>query len=282
MAKSGIKESVRDFYDEVGWQEVGDGLYQNAQFEDLRPVSREYIHKCHMRLNRHLGHKGKYILDAGSGPIQYPEYLTYSDGYHYRVCLDISIVALREARKRIGSHGLFVVGDVANLPFQRNSFSDVVSLHAIHHLPRKDHAKAYHELWRVLKTDGSAVVVNGWDSSWLMNLAELPMRVMERLLLKDSEPAVDKEAGSKAAGDSETPDSTYVYKQDAKALRHLLGDGFPIKIRVWRSVSVRFLRAMIHPRLLGKVWLKILFIKEELFPRLFGRIGQYPLITFRK
>ena len=53
----------------------------------------------------------------GSGPIQYPEYLTYSEGYQYRLCLDISIVALIEARKRIGEKGLFVVADVSNLPF---------------------------------------------------------------------------------------------------------------------------------------------------------------------
>ncbi len=101
MADSNIQQNVRQFYDAVGWQRVSAGVYQNAQYEDLRPVSREYIHKCHLRVNRHLLHSGKYFLDAGSGPIQYPEYLTYSEGYQYRVCLDISIVALRDARERI-------------------------------------------------------------------------------------------------------------------------------------------------------------------------------------
>ncbi len=60
---------------------------------------------------------GRFLLDAGSGPIQYPEYLTYSDGYRYRVCVDISAVALVEARRRIGKQGLFVVADVSALPF---------------------------------------------------------------------------------------------------------------------------------------------------------------------
>jgi hypothetical protein len=33
-----IKRRVREFYDQVGWQEVGEGIYQNARYEDLRPV----------------------------------------------------------------------------------------------------------------------------------------------------------------------------------------------------------------------------------------------------
>src|SRR3989304_2617065 len=99
---SDIKQQVREFYDQVGWQAISKGVYQNATYEDLRPVSREYIHKCHLRVNRHLRPRGKFLLDAGSGPIQYPEYLTYSQGYRYRVCVDISAVALQEARKALG------------------------------------------------------------------------------------------------------------------------------------------------------------------------------------
>jgi hypothetical protein len=92
MSDAEIKQQVRQFYDQIGWQQVGGGVYQNARYEDLRPVSQAYIHNCHLRINRHLKPNGKYLLDAGSGPIQYPEYLTYSEGYRYRVCLDLSIV----------------------------------------------------------------------------------------------------------------------------------------------------------------------------------------------
>ena len=106
MNNEKTKADVRQFYDRVGWQKVSENTYQNAQFEDLRAVSFPYIHKCHLRINRHIQPSGKYLLDAGSGPIQYPEYLTYSQGYQFRVCLDISIVALQEARERIKDHGL--------------------------------------------------------------------------------------------------------------------------------------------------------------------------------
>ncbi len=117
-----IKHQVREFYDQIGWKEASDGFYQNASYEDLRPVAREYIHNCHLRVLRHLNPSGRLLLDAGSGPIQYPEYLDYSSGYQHRVCADISMVALQDARKRIGTHGLFTVCDIANLPFKSNTF----------------------------------------------------------------------------------------------------------------------------------------------------------------
>ena len=72
------------FYDEIGWRQDGEGLYQNARYEDLRPVSRDYIHKCHLRVNRHIASTGDLLLDAGSGPVQWPEYLTYSAGYRFQ------------------------------------------------------------------------------------------------------------------------------------------------------------------------------------------------------
>ncbi|MFO3797163.1 MAG: hypothetical protein ACK8QZ_07755, partial [Anaerolineales bacterium] len=66
------KEQVREFYNRIGWSQISEGLYQNARYEDLRPVSQEYIHKCHLRVRRYLSPQGKYFLDAGSGPVQWP------------------------------------------------------------------------------------------------------------------------------------------------------------------------------------------------------------------
>ena len=166
------KQQVREFYDQIGWSQIGSGLYQNARYEDLRPISHEYIHKCHLRVNRYLAENGDFLLDAGSGPVQWPEYLTYSAGYRFRVCADISITALREARTRLGGRGLYVVADIAELPFKGEVFDGAVSMHAIHHLPLSEHKHAYLELNRVLKPAQSAVVVNGWDNPWLMRAAE--------------------------------------------------------------------------------------------------------------
>lgn len=284
MTDNTIKDDVRHFYDQVGWQKISSGVYQNAEYEDLRPVSRAYIHKCHLRVNRHLNPAGKYLLDAGSGPIQYPEYLTYSASYQYRVCLDISIVALMDARERIGNRGLFVVADVANLPFVDGVMDGIVSLHTLHHLTADDYLPAYHELKRVMQSGAKAVVVNGWGDTKLMRFFRYPMLFMEKVTRsKKSAPGVktDKKVKQPAVKNSK-PEGTFVHKLDAQGLRELLGSDFPVKITVWRSVSVRFLRAMIHPYLLGRFWLAVLYALEEIFPRYFGEKGQYPLITFSK
>jgi SAM-dependent methyltransferase len=281
-----VKEQVRQFYDRVGWQMVGEGIYQNARYEDLRPVSSQYIHRCHLRVKRFLKPAGFYLLDAGSGPIQYPDYLAYSQDYNYRVCLDISFVALVEARKRIGQHGLYVVADVANLPFKPGAFDGVVSLHTLHHLPQDDQKRAYGELFRVLAPASSAVVVNGWTESdlmkrlqWLVNLTE---RLGSRQARSRETPSVEKTSAKKEAQAKPVqPTGTYIHKQDAAWLRQQL-QGMDVEIRCWRSVNVRFLRAVIHRTLGGGFWLRLLFWLEERFPHYFGEKGQYPLVVIRK
>jgi SAM-dependent methyltransferase len=284
MDDSRVKTQVRQFYDQVGWQQESEGQYQNARYEDLRPVAREYIHRCHLRLNRHLRHEGKYLLDAGSGPIQYPEYLTYSQGYQYRVCLDISSVALVEARKRIGEHGLYVVADVANLPFKAGVFDGVVSLHTLHHLQAADQQKAYLDLFRTLKTGASMVIVNGWTVSPLMDRLQPIVRLMERAAgwaarrrIRLEGPLEDKPAKD----NNGKPTGTFVQKRDAATLKQELS-GLNIEIRVWRSLSVRFMRAVIKPALAGRLWLKLVYWLEERFPHYFGERGQYPLVIIRK
>jgi ubiquinone/menaquinone biosynthesis C-methylase UbiE len=285
-----VKQQVRQFYDEIGWQEVGEGVYQNALYEDLRPVSREYIHKCHLRVGRHLRQAGIYFLDAGSGPIQYPEYIEYSNGYQARICADISIVALKEARRRIGDrenggHGLFVVADVANLPFTNDSFDGVVSLHTIHHIPTEEHLQAYQELYRVLLPESSAVVVNGWASSTMLRFFVQPLKWVRRTSKKikrrlnrifRSKQTVEQEV-------SQTPEkSTFVYKHDPDWLEREVGSLMDLNIYVWRSVNVRFLRAYVHPRLGGKWILRQLFNLEERFPHFMGKHFQYPLVVLKK
>jgi SAM-dependent methyltransferase len=285
----GIKQRVRQFYDTVGWQVVEGGAYQNARYEDLRPVAREYIHRCHLRVKRFLSSSGRYLLDAGSGPVQYAEYLSYSEGYQRRVCVDISIVALQEARRRIGDHGLFVVADVANLPFLSAPFDGVVSLHTLHHLPLEEQARAYDELYRVLKPGKTAVVVNGWTDSPLMrrlNWLVLGMEWLGKLVARISPspggPTQKADQGVSASPLKSAPQGTFVRKQDAAWLREQLDGKMNYEIRCWRSVSVRFLRAVIHGASGGLIWLRLVYWLEERFPRFMGEKGQYPLIIIYK
>jgi len=277
MSEADIKQQVQDFYNRVGWQQVSEGAYQNATYEDLRPVAHEYIHRCHLRVARHLSPAGNMMLDAGSGPIQYPEYLEYSRGYQHRVCLDISSVALQEARQRIGEHGLFVVGDIANLPFKADAFDGLVSLHTIHHLPVDEHAQAYLELQRVLVPEKSGVVVNGWDLPPLTMLQNFLIRLVE--VLRRKPPSSKQQV---AATSQKSDRGTFVRKHTPIWLQKEVGAYIPVEIWCWRSLSVRFMRTFIHARLGGRFWLRLLYWFEERFPHFFGKNGQYPLIVVRK
>jgi SAM-dependent methyltransferase len=281
MPDAEIKHQVRDFYDQVGWRTESDGFYQNASYEDLRPVSQEYIHKCHMRVLRHLAASGRFLLDAGSGPIQYPEYLEYSRGYRYRVCADISIVALQEARKRIGERGLYVVCDVANLPFMEGAFDGLVSLHTLHHLPMEQHRHGYQELYRSLAPGRRGVIVNGWSRPPLsvffdfwINVATWLYRVFHR--------TVKQPVSASPSPVPATSRGTYVRKEDAAWLQKEVGSLMPLTIWCWRSVSVRFLRTFVHDRLAGRTLLRLIYWLEERFPHFLGKVGQYPLVELNK
>ncbi|HKZ55547.1 MAG TPA: class I SAM-dependent methyltransferase [Anaerolineales bacterium] len=297
-----VKERVRRFYDSIGWQEIGEGVYQNARYEDLRPVSREYIHRCHIRLARHLRDQGDFFLDAGSGPIQYPEYLTYSQGFRCRVCLDISRRALLEARKRIGEHGLYVQGDVAHLPFRKNAFQSVASLHTLHHLPAEQQKRAFCELSRVTEEGGRCAVVYSWGArSALMRLLRpvvASARAAQRIRqwLRAARQATWKQRAPDRGGGrivlEEVPGSdgrqarllttpgSYTFHHSAAWMGSHLRQLPELDVRVWRSLSTEALRALIHDRLLGRAWLRLLFWMEERAPHFFGRVGQYPLVLF--
>ncbi len=267
-----FKREVREFYNQIGWQEVSDGLYQNAHYEDLRPIVRDYIHRCHLRVKRYLPATGRFLLDAGSGPIQYPEYLEYSQGFDKRVCADISHTALLAARQRIGDHGLFVVSDISKLPFASQSFDGAVSLHTIHHLPEGDHVPAYLEIYRVMQPGSRAAIVNGWDSSPLMDFMD---KVKARMKERKGLDTKKKDAVSKESG-------THVVKHDARWLHRSLKGLFDYKVVVWRTPSVNVMRFFIREEWRGRSVLRILFWLEERFPRFFGEKGLYPLVVIRK
>jgi ubiquinone/menaquinone biosynthesis C-methylase UbiE len=268
------KQQVREFYDQIGWSQVGDGLYQNARYEDLRPVAREYVHNCHMRVKRHLAPSGDILLDAGSGPVQWPEYLTFSENYRYRLCADISITALKEARTRLGEKGLFVVCDIANLPFKPDVFDGVVSMHTIHHLPMSEHRKAYLELTRVMKPNRAMTIINGWDNPLLMRLAN-PFMQLARLV------AGRGLKRKKQWEELASPDGTFVAKMTPRWLKQELHD-LKLEIYPWRSLSTGFTKTFVRAQLGGKLFLRFIFWLEETFPRFFGENGQYPLIVIRK
>ncbi|MEZ5861310.1 MAG: class I SAM-dependent methyltransferase [Geminicoccaceae bacterium] len=163
--KDAVGDSVRHWYDEHGWQrDAGTGLYNDtATFSGAGTGSAGaalYEAQSYRDLNGGFG-TGRLFLDAASGPIAHAEYVPWSAGYKHRVCIDLSIVALREARARVGAHGIFINGDLTALPLRDGSIDGGVSAYTIQHIDSRQQLAALRELVRVLAPGGSFCIITG-------------------------------------------------------------------------------------------------------------------------
>jgi ubiquinone/menaquinone biosynthesis C-methylase UbiE len=262
------KSEVKDFYNQFGWQEKA-GIYQDAQdSEDLRNISADYILQCHLRLNRYLPKQGQYLLDVASGPIQYHAYLSYSAHYDYRICADISIQALKAAKKKLGNKGIYLLCDVTHLPLKNDVIDAQISLHTLYHVPAQEQANAFAELYRALKPGGTSVIVYSWGSgSLLMNGLMLPYKIYS--LIKRKFLSSDRK-------------KLYFHAHSYQWFCQEIQAKYQTQIFTWRSVNVPFLKLFVHRFLGGRMLLKLIYWLEERLPRTMGRIGAYPLFVSKK
>lgn len=279
-----IKGSVQSFYDDVGWRADAAGVFTDAAlYEDLRPVASEYLRRCHARVGRHLAPRGRYLLDVASGPIQYDDYLAYSEGYELRVCIDLSIRALRAARAKLGSRGAYLLGDITALPLSDESMGGVVSLHTIYHVPAEEQETALREIHRVLEPGARAAVVYSWGkAAWLAQALSIPARATS-LAARTARALTGYLAGEGAAGEELAPRASALYfrPHGPRWMKRQL-QGLKAQILTWRSVDVSFLQFFVHERLGGRALLRGIYALEEACPRLLGRLGQYPLVVIEK
>ena len=277
------------FYDQLGWQlDENEMFVDAARFEDLRPVTRDYIHRCHLRLARYFAPSGDFLLDIASGPVQYPEYEAYSNQYKRRICADISFVALRAAQKKLGDHGIYVLCDITNIPLLENTMDAFLSLHTIYHVPASEQASAFTELQRVLKSGRTGVVVYSWGKKALLMRIVTPwLKFMKGCrgffvdLRKRLRPKSSKDQEKKIAADARF-EKPYFHAHTYQWMRK---EVFPLgytDMACWRSVSVPFLRNLVHPHFGGKQFLAVLYWLEGRFKHFFARYGQYPILICKK
>jgi ubiquinone/menaquinone biosynthesis C-methylase UbiE len=100
----------------------------------------------------------------------------YSADYVHRVCLDLSERALKEARGKLGSHGLYVMGDVTNLPFREGTFDAILVSHVLYHIPDDEQANTVLELYSTLKDGGTCLIIYYWQSCFISTAGELLKR----------------------------------------------------------------------------------------------------------
>jgi SAM-dependent methyltransferase len=237
---------------------------------------------------KYLQQGGKYILDVASGGIPQPEYLQYSEAFEKRICIDLSFVALQQARKKLGNRGIYILGDITNLPLRDDVCDAVMSLHTIYHVPEDEQSSALRELYRVLKPGGTALVIYNWgDNSLLMRMARIPLNenclavfhFLQRLVglrkKKESEPGQPSLPPRPARG-------LYFHAHDYKWFEAELGKYCRFDLVCWRSVDQSFLVYYIRPSFCGKTFLRLIYWWESAFPGLAARLGKFPMFIFKK
>lgn len=83
--------------------------------------------------------------------------------------LDISEYAIRNSDSLV-KHDL-VIGNATDLPFPANSFDLVISINALHNLPKEDCVKALKEIERVGR-GSTFIMVDGWKTNEEKDLLE--------------------------------------------------------------------------------------------------------------
>jgi ubiquinone/menaquinone biosynthesis C-methylase UbiE/uncharacterized protein YbaR (Trm112 family) len=283
------KNSVMEFYNDKGWEELEEGVFGDTLFEDLRPVAREYVQLSHRRLTRYLT-SGKFFIDVASGPVQYAEYLEYSEKSQYHVCVDFSLRGLRAARKRLGEKGLYVLGDITNLPFQSGTIDGGVSLHTIYHVQKVKQLTAFEELYRVLRPGATAVVVYSWGKySVAMRLIKMIARIPRTLkraaaktIYRIIAPAKYRKIMELERRDKAEKGLIYFDPYPYSWMVSALTPRMRWRLRVWRFMSIEEMRAYLPENEMGEKILRFVYRMEEAFPRLTGRLGQYPAIVLEK
>ncbi len=259
MRETQAEDGVRDFYDSKGWSADSSGNFTDARlWEDLRPAAESYVRACRRRVLEFLPPTGDRLLDAASGPIQYPEYLEYSAGFRKRVCVDISKVALEQARSKLGDRGEYVRASLLELPFADDAFDASVSLHTIYHIHRDQQEAAVRQLIRVTRPGKPLVIVYA-------NPDRLPLRI--------------KRVFKPIQGASEGP--IYYFAHPLSWWRRF-EDRCEVALHPWRTLTAQDSRRLFPDNGLGKALFRGTLALEGLLPNAATRLGAYSVIVLRK
>ncbi len=271
--------SVKAFYDSFGWKKSDDGKYHdNKLFIDQRAVASEYREVCSKRLGRFLEKGGEYLLDIASGPVYQENNKAYSQHFKWRICIDISIQALKEAQQNLKDYNvIFIVGDITNIPLKKGSCTKVISQHTLYHVPKAKQAEAIHELIRVAQPGKDRVIISynwGWHSL-LMNIALFPSRLV-RLLKRLKKIFIPQSTKAKTAS------KLYFYSHSPGYFKKIKPVNSKVSFTVLRTLHENFIKLYLSTGKGSQRFLNWLLTLENKYPAFFGKHGAFGLIVFQK
>lgn len=260
--------SIKDFYDGQGWEFSDSQSHDAVINENLTEVGSAYVRKVRLRIKEQLGF-GENLLDIGCGPIQYEEYLAYSDMFKHRVCVDLSEKALKVAEKKIGHKGTCIVGDYMSLaPLDFAPYDGATLINVLYHIDKDLQAVLVRKILSELNVEKRLVVV--YSNPYTISAALTRIGVFGKHLFKR---ALHKR------NQSELGNPIYFYRHKPKFWKQF-SDEASIAVYSWRTFSPPLERILFRRLLLGKLGLQALFILEHF--SLWAKFSEYQMIVLTK
>ena len=260
--------SVKDFYDNEGWEFSNANSHDAVINENLSEVAPTYVSKVRLRIKEHLGF-GENLLDIGCGPIQYEEYAAYSEMFNLRICVDLSKKALKVAEQRIGLKGKYIVGDYLSLaPLDFAPYDGATLINVLYHVDKDLQSALVRKVLSELNPRKKLVIVYSNPntlSAFLTQTAVIVKHVLQRNF------------GKRNASDLDNP--IYFYRHKPKFWKQF-SDSASIEILSWRTFSPPFEKLIFRRSLLGDFGLRILFRLEQY--SFWAKFAEYPMIVLTK
>ena len=267
--KSNTAESIiSNFYNSKGWVEENGNTIDAISFEDLRNCAKDYLVKCRLKLLKYIPDFGENFLDMASGPIQYKEYIDYSNNFKKRYCVDLSNDALIEARKKIGDHGVYMHGSFFDLNFEDNFFDCIVSIHTIYHIDKDQQEIAIRKMIKIIKKGKPIIIIYSNPNSLVRIISKFIKKTFSIFKLFTN---------NKVPGEGEL----YFYTHSLNFFNKFK-DEANIEIVPWRTFGTELQKKIFPNNKIGIIMFNILFSLEMRFKSIFRHIALYPIIIITK
>jgi ubiquinone/menaquinone biosynthesis C-methylase UbiE len=278
-----IQQSVKQWYDEFGWLRNESGIYNDTALfsQPSLTANGAYELASHISLLDRLP-GGDFVLDAASGPIAHPENLAYSWFYKHRVCVDISLAALREAQLKLEGKGFCCMANICQLPFRDEVFDGIVSAYTIQHIAASQQSEAIAELYRVLKPRSHLCVIGDLQQTRAHRVLVRAIRGIKKVLrlLSITGTYASRQQVAQVNTRPEPPHQLYFNARDLEwwreQARHLTNSYALEGFRLFKKEEFEFLFG--ESMRAGKT----LRALEVLFPGVTARMCAYLLVDFYK
>jgi len=269
---SGVEESVREFYDNFGWETSEGVTGDEALFRQYSAPHAGYQKKINARVAGLFADSSGSLLIAGGGDLTAP-HLEIAERFDSVCCLDISERAVEMAREKLAEGSECIQGSVLDIPKPDDAFDAVFCAHVIYHIDEEQQAAAVRELTRVTRPGGLICIIYSNPRSLFRVIAAVKRRLPVLRTLKRAEPSGPRTI-DKAPRLYFHPHPLGWWKQ--------FRDECEVKLLPWKAMSVGYDKQLLFNDRVAAFAYRFCAWFERWFPALAARWWTYPVVLLTK